>query len=103
MVIVCSNNLPRDFQLKQNYPNPFNSKTRINYTVINTGTIDLAVYNIIGQRIRTLKNGYIQSGVYNVIWNGKNDIDELVSSGIYFYKLSTSEGTNLIKKMILLK
>ena len=97
------NNLPRDFQLKQNYPNPFNSKTRINYTVINTGTIDLAVYNIIGQRIRTLKNGYIQSGVYNVIWNGKNDIDKSVSSGIYFYKLSTSEETNLIKKMILLK
>ncbi|MCG2715303.1 MAG: T9SS type A sorting domain-containing protein [Candidatus Marinimicrobia bacterium] len=98
-----NNNLPGDFRLEQNYPNPFNSETRIEYKLINTGAMELAVYNIIGQRIRTLKNGYIQSGSYNVTWNGKNDLDEPVPSGIYFYRLSTSGGTNLIKKMILLK
>ncbi|MCK4448633.1 MAG: hypothetical protein KAW56_16315, partial [Candidatus Marinimicrobia bacterium] len=67
------NNLPGDFRLEQSYPNPFNSETRIEYKVSETVNLDLAVYNIIGQCICTLKNGYIQPGAYNVTWNGKND------------------------------
>ncbi len=98
-----NNNLPGDFRLEQNYPNPFNAQTRIEYQISQKGTLELVVYNLIGQHIRTLVKDYKQPGNYQVVWNGKNDACEQVPSGIYFYMLGTSGGTYLIRKMVLLK
>ncbi|MCK4445955.1 MAG: T9SS type A sorting domain-containing protein, partial [Candidatus Marinimicrobia bacterium] len=95
--------LVKQFSLSQNYPNPFNPQTTIKYEVSQTGPIEVAIYNTIGQRICTLMRDYTQPGNYQVIWNGKNDAGEQVPSGIYFYQLRTVEFGILTKKMILLR
>ncbi|MCK4297416.1 MAG: T9SS type A sorting domain-containing protein [Candidatus Marinimicrobia bacterium] len=95
--------LVKQFSLSQNYPNPFNPQTTIKYEVSQTGPIELAIYNTIGQHICTLMRDYTQPGNYQVIWNGKNDAGEQVPSGIYFYQLRTVEFGILTKKMILLR
>lgn len=91
------------FSLSQNYPNPFNTKTGIKYEVPEAGYLEFVIYNILGEHIRTLVDGYNQPGTYEVIWNGKNDSGQPVSSGIYFYKLKASNGLSIIRKMILIK
>jgi flagellar hook assembly protein FlgD len=62
----------------------------------------IEVYNIRGQLVKTLANGTFKTGLYNVVWNGKDESDRKVSSGIYFYKMKTDDYSS-IKKMILLK
>lgn len=91
------------FTLMQNYPNPFNSETSIQYKVPEAGYLELVVYNTLGQHICTLEDAHKQPGIYKVVWNGRNNAGEPVPSGIYFYRLSISGGTNLIRKMILLR
>ena len=95
--------VPGDFTLSQNYPNPFNPETVIEYQVQQKVSIDLAVYNILGQRVRTLKKGFVQPGFHKVIWNGKNEDGQQLPNGIYFCKLIVSNGNSSAKKMILLK
>ncbi len=85
-----------------NYPNPFNPTTTINYSIPRRGSIKLAVFNIKGQRIRTLVNEEIPSGEHSVIWYGDDDNGINVASGIYFYKLQAGTYTKT-KKMILMK
>ena len=91
------------FELMQNYPNPFNLETSIQYNVPEAVQLELVVYNTLGQRILTLVDSYKEPGSYHAIWNGRNDVGEQMSSGIYFYKLMTSTGHSLIKKMTLIK
>jgi hypothetical protein len=88
--------------LSQNYPNPFNPTTTISYSLAQPGNVELAVYNIKGQKVKTLVNERKEAGSHKVIWNGKNDTNKSVSSGIYFYQLSTYT-KNMKKKMLLLK
>ncbi len=85
-----------------NYPNPFNPSTTISYSVPNDGFIELSVYNIKGQLVKTLVNEDHSSGSYQAVWNGKDNSNKNVSTGIYFYKLSTN-GQTLTKKMLLLE
>jgi len=94
--------LPKNYGLTQNYPNPFNSQTNIEFQVPNQSIIKLEIYNILGQKIRTLVNQEISPGNYSVSWNGKNDFGESVNSGIYFIKFS-SDSFSDTKKMTLLK
>lgn len=89
--------LPTSFELAQNYPNPFNPATTIRYTVAVSGTVSLKVYNLLGQEIATLANGYQKAGSYQVTFNGQG-----FASGIYFYRLH-SQSADLTKKMILLQ
>jgi len=96
------NTLPEEFSLEQNYPNPFNPSTKIHYNVAASGDYELAIYNILGQKIVTLKNGYHTAGKYRVTWNGLDRNGIRVSSGIYFYTLK-GDGISLTRKMILLK
>lgn len=98
---------PSDFVLEQNYPNPFNPTTTIRYELKNSGSIKpihvtLSIYNILGQKIRTLLNQEQLPGKYEIMWDGKNDQQREVSSGVYFYKLCSSEST-VSKRMVLLK
>ena len=88
--------------LHQNYPNPFNPETTINYQLPENSNVELAVYNLKGQKVKTLVNETLESGNHTVIWNGKDDNSKSVSSGIYFYKMKTGNHVET-KKMILMK
>ncbi|MBN2460734.1 MAG: T9SS type A sorting domain-containing protein, partial [Candidatus Cloacimonetes bacterium] len=88
--------------LSQNYPNPFNPSTTIPYYMREQGEVKLEVYNIKGQFIRTLVSGYRDAGVHSVIWDGTDEKDRAVPSGIYFYRMRTKQETET-KKMILMK
>lgn len=97
----------REFALEQNYPNPFNPITTINFSVANTASVKLTVYNILGEAVRVLLDKEMQSGSYNVVWNADDYTGKKVSSGVYFYELKASspDGNNFnqIRKMVLLK
>ncbi|HEX2982436.1 MAG TPA: T9SS type A sorting domain-containing protein, partial [Ignavibacteriales bacterium] len=97
------NSVPTEFKLANNYPNPFNPSTRINYSVPKAANVSIAVYNILGKRIATLTNRPHNPGNYSVTWNGTNDEGLKVSSGIYFYTLTSDNSVSIIKKMILMK
>jgi len=94
--------LPEIMQLNGNYPNPFNPETEINFSLTQDEDIFLKVYNLKGQHVCTLAEGEYSSGEHSVIWNGKDDNDQPVSSGIYFYRLE-AEGKILSRKMALIK
>ena len=94
--------LPETLELKQNYPNPFNPSTKINYSISDKMKIDLAIYDINGKKICQLISGYKSQGNYSVIWNGKDDKNNSLPTGVYFTLLK-SEKITLKKKMILLK
>jgi flagellar hook assembly protein FlgD len=89
--------------LEQNFPNPFNPTTTIAFHVPDGGAaIELGVYNVAGERVRTLLAEEMSPGRKTVIWNGLNDHGERASSGVYFVRL-TSDATKLTKKVVLLK
>jgi hypothetical protein len=95
--VSTTGHLPQNFQLEQNYPNPFNPSTDINYTIAKAGNVTLKVYNMLGQHVATLVNGFQAANTYKVNFNASG-----LSSGMYLYELRT--GNNVItKKMVLMK
>jgi len=94
---VATTRVPNGFQLQQNYPNPFNPSTEISYTITKAGNVTLKVYNMLGQDVATLVNGYQAANTYKVNFNASG-----LSSGVYLYKLS-SGSNETIKKMVLMK
>ncbi|MCD4819331.1 MAG: right-handed parallel beta-helix repeat-containing protein [Candidatus Cloacimonetes bacterium] len=89
--------------LHQNYPNPFNPETTIRFALDYDSIANLAIYNTKGQLVKSLFRGTIEKNIYqDVLWNGKDNNDNQVSNGIYFYKLETSRN-DFIRKMILMK
>ncbi|RLC47342.1 MAG: hypothetical protein DRH57_04235 [Candidatus Cloacimonadota bacterium] len=95
-------NMPHSFELKQNYPNPFNPQTVIAYQLPERAAVEISIYNILGQKVKTLVNDRKEAGYHKVIWNGKDAENRDVSSGIYFYKISTDKFSET-KKCLLLK
>ena len=89
--------IPLSFSLSQNYPNPFNPTTTINFSLKNATLVKLTIYNLLGQKIATLVDGQKAAGNYSVPFNAAR-----YSSGVYFYRLETSEFKSQ-KKMLLLK
>lgn len=94
--------VPGSFALEQNYPNPFNPSTEIGFTISHRAHMTLAVYNLLGARVRLLADKVFAEGHYRVQWDGTNDAGHRVSSGTYFYRLSGDNFTQS-RKMILLK
>jgi flagellar hook assembly protein FlgD len=90
------------FYLAQNYPNPFNPSTTIEYVVSQAGEYELSVYNLLGQKIRTLLSSQLTAGDYRAQWDGRNDTGQKVGSGIYFYRLS-GKNLTLTRKMVLMR
>jgi len=101
-VIGNNNPIPNEISLSQNYPNPYNPATTIEYQIQKDDFVTLRVFNSIGQLVKTLVNESKQNGEYSVIFDGKNEIGETVSSGAYFYQLQVGDFISN-KKMILLK
>lgn len=85
------------FELKQNYPNPFNPVTKINFSIPKSGFVKINIYDETGKLIKSIVNETLNQGLYSVDFDGSN-----LSSGIYFYKMETTDFTD-IKKMVLLK
>jgi hypothetical protein len=94
---------PSEFSLSQNYPNPFNPVTNIRFTVLRTANVKLDVYNIVGQKVRTLVDEEMTPGTYAVDWDGTDESGKAVSSGIYFYRMQAADEFTDMKKMLLVK
>jgi hypothetical protein len=90
-------NVVKDYRLEQNYPNPFNPSTMISFALPQAGITTLKVYNVLGQEVTTLLNGYQTGGVHQVLFNA-----DKLSSGVYFYELQSGNFVQS-KKMVLLK
>ncbi|HPY95692.1 MAG TPA: chitobiase/beta-hexosaminidase C-terminal domain-containing protein [Candidatus Cloacimonadota bacterium] len=88
--------------LSQNYPNPFNPNTTIDFSITKRDYVNLAIYNIKGQRIKSLVDGFMPAGTHSVTWDGTNEQGKKLNSGIYLYKI-TSSNFHDFKKAILLK
>jgi len=95
-------NLPQNIALSQNYPNPFNANTVINYALPVSGQVSLDIFNILGQKVNSLFDGYQQAGYQSLIWDGRDASGGSVASGIYFYRLTTPE-KQITKRMLMLK
>ena len=93
-IININFQVPTEFALDQNYPNPFNPSTTIPFSIVEAGKINLTIYNVLGEKITTLVNGYKEASKYSVKFNSSN-----LPSGLYFYKLTTKNHT--VKKMML--
>lgn len=98
---------PEQTLLLQNYPNPFNPETWIPYNLSEAAPVILSIYDMTGQRIRTLSLGFQAAGFYQsrsraAYWDGRNELGEVVSSGVYFYQLSTPSDHQM-KRMVIVK
>ena len=98
-------NLPEAFVLKQNYPNPFNPVTTIPLTINGEQwqQVTLVIYNVLGQEINTLFNGFLNEGQYQFTWNANDRSNRIVPSGVYFYRAIIGSTVSETKKMILLR
>jgi hypothetical protein len=93
---------PQDFSLSQNYPNPFNPQTSIRYALPYEAHVKLVIYNVLGEKVKTLVNERQSAGYKMEWWDGKDDKGGPVASGIYFYRLEADKFSE-IKKMMLVK
>jgi len=99
-IIENTNMFPEGFALIDNFPNPFNPETKIRFTISRDGMAFLDIYNIVGQRIRSLISGNMTAGIHIVQWDGRNDQGHKVSSGVYFARLK--EGLNVVTHPMLI-
>ena len=86
-----------------NYPNPFNPSTTINFSIQTYAEVELSIYNIKGQKIKTLAHNEFTEGSHSILWEGKNNSGDTVSSGIYYYELKVNGKIQAVKKCLLLK
>jgi hypothetical protein len=98
----ANESLPKDFALGQNFPNPFNPETEISYELPRQSHVTLTVFNIMGQKIKTLLNRRTVAGRHTVRWDGKDETGKSVPSGVYLYRMA-AEGHVFQKTMALLK
>ncbi len=91
-----------DTKLRNNYPNPFNPSTTIHFSTKTSQKVSIEIYNIKGQLVKRIANGYYEKGNHKVVWNGKDHNNQDVSGGLYFYKMKSTNYTET-KKMLLIK
>ena len=96
-ITPVSNEIPKNYSLNQNYPNPFNPNTRIKFSIPKDGFVKFLVYDELGREIKTLLNDNLKAGVYEINFEAR-----ILTSGVYFYKIITSDFIET-KKMILVK
>ncbi|MBC8345599.1 MAG: Ig-like domain-containing protein, partial [Candidatus Marinimicrobia bacterium] len=94
--------IPETFALNQNYPNPFNPTTTITFSLPVPSHVNLSVYNVLGQKVMTIEKGWMNMGMHQALWNGRDAQGNAVSSGLYFYSLE-AENFRQVKKMIFMK
>jgi hypothetical protein len=90
------------FALHANYPNPFNPETTIAFDLPQAGSVELQVFDLLGQTVRTLVAQELSAGTHQMLWRGVDDRGQQVSSGVYFYRLKAG-GYTQMRRMLLLK
>ena len=100
--IKDDNPKPDQFALAQNYPNPFNASTEIIFDMPSAQNVNLSIYNLLGQQVAVLVDDFKQPGRYSVNWHGTDMNGDTAPSGVYFYRLSTSDNVQT-RKMIMMK
>ena len=91
-----------EYSLDKNYPNPFNPQTQITYYLSEAGRVQLTVYNLLGQIVRTIVDGVQAAGRRDVLWDGRDGAGRPVASGIYFYRIEIRE-FSAVRRMVLIK
>jgi len=99
---VDVNVLPNKVELLGNYPNPFNPETSIHFSLPSSMQVTLAIYDMLGRQVHQVFSGALQEGEHRLLWNGRNARGETMTSGVYFYRLSTPAGIRT-GKMVLMK
>ncbi|MCK6619774.1 MAG: choice-of-anchor D domain-containing protein [Calditrichaceae bacterium] len=94
--------LPTTFDISWNYPNPFNPGTTLDFRLPQVANVKLEIYNVLGQKVRTLVDAQMQPGRYKAIWDGRNDAGAALSSGMYICRFAAGDFER-VQKMILLK
>ena len=103
-LVGTGNEIPTITKLDGNYPNPFNPETTISFSLKEPSHVRLEIYNIRGQKVRTLIDNTLEAKYHKVVWDGCDDHLQQVSSGVYFYKFRTESGNySSCKKMLLMK
>jgi len=102
VVDAGDNIIPLVTELTGNYPNPFNPATSISFAVSEAGNVTIDIYNVRGEKVKTLIDAHLAADFYSMDWNGTDDNQNSVSSGVYFYKMKAGRYTST-KKMILMK
>lgn len=95
-------NAPREFRLNQNYPNPFNGITRIEFSLPHRAFVTVTIFDAIGKNVKTLYSASAAAGSHHISWDGSDQSGNPVASGVYFYKLETSDFKTM-KKMLYLR
>ena len=104
--IDYNRSVPDEFVLHQNHPNPFNPVTKISYNLGEISEVQLEIYNIIGNKIKTLVNRIQSAGSHHVYWNAINESNEYVANGVYVYRIKIKTSNNMYtmsKKMLYIK
>jgi hypothetical protein len=101
-VADASSNVPSKFSLEQNYPNPFNPSTNIRFQLPQDEKVELKIYNMLGQEVRTLADAQYAAGQHTLVWDGKNNRGRAVASGVYIYTMTAGKFTQT-KKMNLVR
>ena len=97
-----SSGIPQEYRLNQNFPNPFNPSTTISFDLPEPARVEIDIYNILGQLIRSFDFNHLPAGNHEVVWNGKDSHNNGVPSGIYIYQARLNENT-ISKQMLLMK
>jgi hypothetical protein len=95
--------IPQSYELAQNYPNPFNPSTTISYMIPAGTYVRLEILSLIGQHVRVLDEGYRGAATYSVIWDGRDDNRQTVSSGVYFCRLVAGGNAIRTRKLVLVR
>ena len=93
--------IPAGFSLSQNYPNPFNSATTISYELPHRGTVKLEGYNLAGQVVAGLVYGLREAGSYTLTWDGRDNADRELASGVYIYRLQVGRNIRTHRMLLL--
>jgi flagellar hook assembly protein FlgD len=94
--------IPTEFALHQNYPNPFNPVTTLNYGLPEQSMVVMTVYDLMGREVTTLVNQVQKAGYHTIRWNGTDQSGQVVSAGLYIYRITAGD-YSVARKMILLK
>jgi hypothetical protein len=94
--------VPQMFALHANYPNPFNPSTTIHYQLPASSQVRLELYDVLGQKVRTLVHGAQSAGHYQAVWDGRNEVGDRMAAGVYFYRLQAGEFIQ-VRKLLLMK
>lgn len=99
---AMSHPTPSTYTLSQNYPNPFNPETQIAYSLAEAGRVRLTIYNLLGQKVRSLVDATQATGSYEVRWDGRDEAGRRLATGVYLYRLEAN-GFSAVRRMVFLK